>query len=277
MIVRRCFNAIGVYGTALVGLAAVTTLDIVTGYEVSFSLFYLLPILLMAWKRGSRSTLLMAGLSAAAWMVAERMSGREYSHSLIPFWNSVVRLTFFLAIGGMFQGMRETLRRERSLARTDSLTGAVNRRYFFEKLADELERAHRYDRPFAVAYLDLDHFKKVNDEMGHQAGDEVLKTVVRVMTQSLRRSDTVARLGGDEFALLLPETAPAAAELVVVKLRYLLLDAMRAEGWPVTMSIGLLNCGGARLSGDELVKRVDQLMYAVKRDGRDNVRIANAA
>jgi diguanylate cyclase (GGDEF)-like protein len=113
--------------------------------------------------------------------------------------------------------------------------------------------------------------------LGHQAGDDVLRAVVNVMADNLRRSDTVARLGGDEFALILPETEAQAAELVVVKLRYQLLDTMRARGWPITFSIGLLSCGDVVPDDQELIKRVDQLMYAVKRDGRDNVQFASAA
>lgn len=261
----------------MAALGLVMFLDVYTGHELSFSLFYLLPIGWIAWRRGGRLGMLMAGLSVVAWTQAELLGGRDYSHPVIPYWNATMRLCFFLLIGGLFQGMRRVLQRESALARTDTLTGAVNRRHFFERLSEESERAGRYGRPFAVAYLDLDHFKNVNDMLGHAAGDDVLKTVVRVMVDNLRRSDTVARLGGDEFALILPETPADAAELVVVKLRYQLLDEMRDRGWPVTFSIGLLNCGERAGGNDALIKRVDQLMYSVKRDGRDNVKIASAA
>lgn len=83
----------------------------------------------------------------------------------------------------------------------------------------------------------------------------------------------MARLGGDEFALLLPETPPPAAELLISKLRFQLLDVMRDRGWPVTLSIGLLNCDNGVADADALVRRVDRLMYDVKRNGRDNLRV----
>lgn len=257
-------------------ILGVMALDIVTPPDLSFSLFYLVPIGLVCLKVGGRSAMLIAGLCAAAWAEADVLSGKEYSHVAIPYWNAVVRLSFFIIFTTLIQSLRSAIARQHDLARTDVLTGAVNRRSFFEGLMQELARAQRYQRGFALVYLDLDHFKKINDELGHAEGDRVLVTVVNEMNQRLRRTDTVARLGGDEFALLLPETPPQSAEILIAKLRFELLDAMRREGWPITFSIGLLNCDGRVTDEDALVRRVDQLMYAVKRSGRDNLRVADA-
>ncbi|MEM6854359.1 MAG: GGDEF domain-containing protein [Planctomycetota bacterium] len=262
-------------GMALIVL--IMGLDVVTPPELSFSLFYLVPIGLVCLKVGGRSALLIAGLSAAAWAEADVLNGTEYTHVAVPYWNAVVRLSFFVIFTMLLQSLRAAIRRQHDLARTDALTGAMNRRSFFEVLVQEHARAMRYGRGFALVYLDLDHFKQVNDQLGHAEGDRVLITVVREMTQRLRRTDTVARLGGDEFALLLPETPPQAAEILIAKLRFELLDAMRREGWPITFSIGLLNCDGRVKDEDVLVRRVDQLMYAVKRSGRDNLRVADAS
>lgn len=259
--------------TGVASVGAVMTLDVTTGRELSFSLFYLVPIAIVCLKVGGRSAMLIAGLSAAAWAEAEVLNGYQYSHVAIPYWNAVVRLLFFVIFTVLLHSLRSAIRVQRSLARTDALTGAVNRRSFFEAMAQELARAQRYGKGFALVYLDLDHFKKINDELGHQTGDEVLKTVVSEMTRTLRRTDTVARLGGDEFALLLPEIPPQAAELLISKLRFKLLDAMEDRGWPVTLSIGLLNCDPSVSDEGALVRRVDQLMYAVKRDGRNNLRV----
>ncbi|MBB6428728.1 GGDEF domain-containing protein [Algisphaera agarilytica] len=260
----------------VLAVLCVMGLDIVTGREVSFSLFYLVPIGIVCLKVGGRSAMLIAGLSAAAWAEAEVLSGTDYSHVAIPFWNAVVRLSFFLTFTILIQSLRTAIARQHDLARTDVLTGAVNRRSFFETLMYELARSQRYGRGFALVYLDLDHFKQVNDQLGHAEGDRVLVTVVEEMQKRLRRTDTVARLGGDEFALLLPEIPPLAAELLIAKLRFELLESMRREGWSITFSIGLLNCDGRVEDEDALVRQVDQLMYAVKRSGRDNLRIANA-
>ncbi len=258
-------------------IIAVMALDVVTPPELSFSLFYLVPIGLVCLKVGGRSALLIAGLCAAAWAEADILSGKEYSHVGIPYWNAVVRLSFFLIFTMLIQSLQNAVARQHTLARTDALTGAVNRLSFFEGLMQELARAQRYGRGFALVYLDLDHFKKVNDTLGHAEGDRVLVCVVEEMTRRLRRTDTVARLGGDEFALLLPETPPQSAELLIAKLRFELLDVMQARGWPITFSIGLLNCDGRIKHEDALVRRVDDLMYEVKRSGRNNLRIADAA
>jgi len=264
----------------LAGVAAVLCvmgLDIVTGPEVSMSLFYLFPIGLVCVKVGKRRAMLVAGLSAAAWAQADIYGGQEYTYGLIRFWNAVVRLSFFLIFTTLIQSLQNALARQHNLARTDALTGAVNRRSFFEDLTKELARSQRYGRPFGLVYLDLDHFKKVNDQLGHAVGDDVLITVVQEMTKRLRRTDTVARLGGDEFALLLPETPRDSADMLIAKLRFELLDVMRNRGWPITFSIGVLSCGGRVEDEDELVRRVDQLMYEVKRSGRNNLRVADAA
>lgn len=261
----------------VLGVSCVMVLDVVTGPEVSISLFYLVPIGLVCLKVGGRSAMLIAGLSAAAWAQADIYGGQEYTYVIIRFWNAVVRLSFFLIFTTLIQSLQNAIARQHNLARTDVLTGAVNRRSFFEALLQELARSQRYDRSFALVYLDLDHFKKVNDDLGHAVGDEVLITVVNEMTQRLRRSDTVARLGGDEFALLLPETPQVAAEMLIAKLRFDLLDVMRERDWPITFSIGVLSCDGRVKDEDELVRRVDDLMYQVKRSGRNNLRVAAAS
>jgi diguanylate cyclase (GGDEF)-like protein len=123
-----------------------------------------------------------------------------------------------------------------------------------------------------VLYLDLDNFKAVNDRFGHSTGDELLRTVADTIRTRLRRVDSVARLGGDEFAVLLPETGAEAARGVVEQVRGALGDAMRTHGWPVTVSIGALTCVTAPESADALIRRADDLMYAVKHGDKDGVK-----
>jgi len=173
--------------------------------------------------------------------------------------------------------LRVALERERRLSRTDVLTGVLNGRAFHETLAAEMARATRYARPFSIAYVDLDHFKTVNDRFGHSTGDELLQTVAKMMLAAIRRTDTVVRLGGDEFAILLPETEGAAARRAVDTVRARLLDAMRARGWPVTFSIGLLTCHACPDTPDGLIARVDALMYEIKRSTKDGVAVAEIA
>jgi diguanylate cyclase (GGDEF)-like protein len=123
-----------------------------------------------------------------------------------------------------------------------------------------------------LAYIDLDGFKKVNDQLGHNVGDEVLRIAAKTLRAGVRRPDTVARLGGDEFALLLPQTDVAGAQTFLPRLREELLAAMRRNGWPVTFSIGALTCPTAPASLAEVVSEADELMYDVKRAGKNAIR-----
>jgi diguanylate cyclase (GGDEF)-like protein len=167
--------------------------------------------------------------------------------------------------------LRLRLQQEKHLARIDSLTGAANRRAFYEALEGELSRLKRYGRPFSVAYLDLDNLKRVNDDWGHEAGDAVLCMVSATVRNILRRTDTIGRMGGDEFAILLSEADSDTARAATDKFSHHLLDAMRQNLWPITFSIGLVTCLKAAASVEELLKKADELMYLVKKSGKNNI------
>ena len=166
------------------------------------------------------------------------------------------------------------LKSEKALARTDSLTGAVNRRFFHEVLQREMDRSQRYRHPLTVAYLDLDNFKAINDQWGHPTGDKVLRTVVESAQKHLRSTDVIARLNGDEFAFLLPETGQQAAKSAVPKIQAALLQAMHRNAWPVTFSTGVLTCLAPPTTVDEMMKSVDELMYSAKRSGKNAIHYA---
>lgn len=166
------------------------------------------------------------------------------------------------------------LQREKELARTDALTGLANRRAFYEALRAERSRASRYGRPITLAYVDLDNFKRVNDTLGHAIGDELLVCVADLLRSNLRMSDSVGRLGGDEFALLLPETGPQHAEGLLKKLAAVLNAAMQAQKWPVTFSIGAAAFLDNPPPMEEMIRTADELMYSVKKSGKNRVSVA---
>ncbi len=160
-------------------------------------------------------------------------------------------------------------------ATTDELTGVPNRPAIIGTLFTEVERSIRYRRPLAVAFVDIDHFKSINDTYGHEAGDVVLRGVAGALRRHLRASDRVGRYGGEEFMLVLPETTVDDAavladklRLLVARERYVLPDSSDAS---VTVSIGVTGGTGDRLSVDALVREVDAAMYSAKALGRDQV------
>ena len=169
--------------------------------------------------------------------------------------------------------LRESLEKETASARKDSLTGLSNRRAFFEAAQQEISRARRYQRTLGVAYIDVDNFKKVNDTLGHAAGDDLLVAIGLTLQQNTRLTDVVARLGGDEFALLFPEADLASLNTVLAKLHLALTEMVSAHRWPVGFSIGGISYGCPPESVEALLKPADQLMYEVKKSGKNALRV----
>ena len=153
------------------------------------------------------------------------------------------------------------------LATRDGLTGLPNRRLFEESLQREVARSHRRKAPLALVVLDVDHFKDVNDTVGHQAGDAVLREVARAMVGNTKASDLPARYGGDEFVVLLPDCTGVDALAVAERLRAAVARDVTAV--PVTVSAGVGAMPGNAGDGERLVAAADAALYSAKREGRD--------
>jgi len=203
-------------------------------------------------------------------LTADHLSGHVYSDDLIQWWNGSIRLGFFLITLNLLRIIKRRLEYERQNANTDSTTGLSNSRYFYEVLRNESDRLGRYQRPFTVVYIDLDGFKNINDTFGHAVRDEVLKKAADSIRDATRRTDTVARLGGDEFVVLFPETDHAAAKSAIKNLRNQLSSVMSERGWPVTSSVGAVTYREPLESLSDMVKAADDLMYQVKKAGKNN-------
>jgi two-component system, cell cycle response regulator len=161
------------------------------------------------------------------------------------------------------------------LASTDALTGLYNRRFFYQRFEEEIARAGRNASSMCLIYLDIDHFKAINDSYGHLSGDLVLQQVARIMTRMLRRSDVLGRIGGEEFMILLPETAGLQGQRIAERLR------KRVEQTPflckdiqieVTVSLGVyFTADPISIGADDLVSRADAALYEAKEGGRNRV------
>lgn len=251
----------------------VGSLDYATGSEMAFSAFYLIPIGVVAWSAGRSPGLAFAAMSAVVWLTADLSTGHTYGRAWLPYWNAVVLFAVFAVVAVSVSGLRRLWLSEHNLARTDHLTGAQNGRAFYDLVDLEMSRALRYERPFTLAYLDVDNFKAVNDAGGHNEGDRLLRRIAHTIRTNIRSMDAIARLGGDEFAILLPETGPDAAGVALRKIQHRLLEMTRSEAQPVGFSIGAIVCVGPPESADRIIGFADQLMYDVKRGGKNGLRI----
>ena len=174
--------------------------------------------------------------------------------------------------------LRRTTQRLREMATTDELTGLHNRRFFLERWQWEAQRAKRYDRPLGCLMIDVDHFKRINDILGHPTGDVLLKKISQELKVHLRDSDIVARFGGDEFIVALPETSLEQATAVAEKLRQIRIDgpwSRRRELGPVRLSVGLSHVQG-RQSPQHAIQAADQNLYATRQAVRHEAPAAAA-
>jgi diguanylate cyclase (GGDEF)-like protein len=245
-----------------------------TGPQIELHSFYLAPILVVTWFVGVRWGTATALLSIANWMAVDFGLGLDWSSDRVVLLNEVIRFSVYMLLVVVAWQWRRALDREANLARHDTLTQLPNRRAFFELAKIELERARRYGHTLTAIMLDLDNFKAVNDQMGHQRGDELLRTISNILREVSRSSDVAGRLGGDEFAIVLPETDATAAMAFSEKLRREVLAAMQRENLPVTISLGVATFHTMPQHVDQLLKRADDLMYAVKVSGKNQIKHA---
>lgn len=184
------------------------------------------------------------------------------------------RIRWHLKNRERIQALHQAQSRLARMALSDGLTGLFNRAYFDATIEQETARSLRTKKPLSLLLIDLDHFKKINDTHGHQAGDRVLEEVALVLREQSRTSDTVCRYGGEEFAIILPETPRSHAQMVAERIRRKVstLDC----GFPVTASVGI-NCAETSegLVPQTLIAGADKALYAAKHNGRNRCEIAS--
>jgi diguanylate cyclase (GGDEF)-like protein len=175
---------------------------------------------------------------------------------------------------------REREAKVRLLSITDPLTGLFNRRSILAHLEQERERSVRKGPVLSILMVDLDHFKRINDDWGHEAGDYALIAAAEALQHCLRQNDRLGRYGGEEFLVVLPGTNRDGALTLAQRCRHRLAtsDVMLADGRTIrlTGSFGLVcNEGDVRMGVDEMLRRADQAMYQAKQDGRNRVVLAD--
>jgi diguanylate cyclase (GGDEF)-like protein len=226
---------------------------------VDYEALLMLPVLWLA-VYGSRSEMLTAvglgGLSFVVSIAIEPTGGGAWVKAAI--WPTVTAL-----VGIRVHALVQEISR---LSQTDHLTGIANRARWDVELAREAARSERSGAPLSLALIDIDHFKRTNDEFGHGAGDQLLKAAAAAWQPALRLTDLIARYGGDEFGLLLPETELHAAREVIDRMR-------RATSDAISFSAGIAQLRRGE-TAEELAARADKALYAAKREGRGRVNAA---
>ena len=223
------------------------------------------------WRTPAGESVLVLPLSArdsaGALVVAPAPEGRRSTEAICAALDRVAA-DLATTLGRGFE--LDTLRGQAFL---DALTGCYNRRGFDEHLSVELLRARRYDRPAALMLVDLDHFKAVNDGMGHQAGDHVLRGFCSLLSSTYRSTDIVSRFGGDEFAVVFPETTAAEAVQLAERIRDVMPDLFPDDvvPRPITASFGVAAYPEHADSAEGLIAAADRALYIAKAAGRDRI------
>ena len=247
-----------------------------------------LVVAFLAWRRDNRA----AGWFLVAWGLLETLTIATALHLLFQREDGESALLLYYALPGSMVaaavlialGVADRLRDQRLAltdaerrAQSDALTGVLNRRSLLERLDGACLRARARGLPIALLFIDLDHFKQINDNHGHPAGDACLKAIIGPIQAELRQSDIIGRYGGEEFVVILSSADAAAAQPIAERIRQRVAEiSVPGFGAPIhlTCSIGIATSDMLGVWGEHLIARADEAVYAAKRCGRNCVQIA---
>ena len=246
-----------------------------------------LAVVLVAWRRGSHA----AGWFLIAWSLLEGFTiaaagrlivSRAGENETLVYYGlplSMVAAAVLIALGvaDRLRAQRRALTEAERHARTDPLTGVLNRRSLLEQLEIACRRARASGLPLTLLFIDLDHFKLINDSFGHLAGDACLAAIVGPIESELRHSDAIGRYGGEEFVVILNGADEAAAHPIAERIvRRIASLSVEGFGAPIrlTCSIGVAASDTLGVWGDQLIRHADAAVYGAKRSGRNRVQLA---
>lgn len=257
----------------LVVIAILGWIDLATGYEYSFSVFYLLPVSMAAWYDHYKAAILTIMVCGTTWLIADFNAGHDYSNKIIPFWNGLVRMGFFSIVAFLLFKIRRNWNEMKKMAMKDQLTSLDNSRAFEIEYRILRKISFRKDLSFAVAIVDLDGFKAVNDTFGHSKGDEVLVRFAQLLKQANRNTDVVARLGGDEFAMILLDVNEHTVQDYETRLRQLFQSSGLKQSYGVDFSMGIMILNELPKNMEQATQLADRLMYQSKAQGKSQTTI----
>ena len=266
-------NLLFVWGVLLLFTTSTVILSLFFDSLLNLDIFYSLPISVASWYGSKKTGILFSLIAATATTICHLIQDQiGLMNTFLHLFSSFV---CFSTLATLITNFRNVHRAETIKADTDSLTNIQNSRGFYVELANELVRSTRHNHVFSLAYIDIDNFKLINDQMGHNIGDQLLIVVANCLQESLRSIDVVARIGGDEFSCLLPETDEAEAKEAFSKVSCKLEQLMAQQKWPVSFSVGLVTFKEQPSDIKEVIKIADDLMYSVKKRDKNNVHYQN--
>jgi diguanylate cyclase (GGDEF)-like protein len=256
---------------SVIFLAVIGVLDIVSGFEMASSFFYLLPVTIAVIMCGRRIAFAVSFLSAGVWLAADIYSGAHYSRAFIPYWNAMTRMGYYVVHTFLLSLMLALLKEQRQLAVKDHMTGVYNGRMFEEILDLEIRNSGRTGRPVTLCYMDIDDFKAINDTFGHSEGDKVLKAFCKIAGDNIRSNDVLARVGGDEFVILFRETALSEGKEIMERVTESLSSLSESLKCSPQISAGLVNYIVPPRSANAIMAEADKLMYEAKGQGKNRI------
>lgn len=241
----------------------------------TFLFFYFASVVLVSYQIGGLTSYIVAIIASTSRFIGINPVYIKDDVGLQGFlesgWLLISILGVYLSVAYIINKQKQYFEKLKQYALTDDLTNIPNRRCFLNCLTSFLSYADRRKKPFALAFVDIDKFKEVNDTKGHAQGDELLKLVSKTMRAHLREEDKCARLGGDEFGILLAH--PANEERTILRLKESLDTAVKYSKFDVTFSIGVVRYTGTKkATSKRLLSFADKLMYRVKHAGKNDIK-----
>lgn len=263
-------NAV-VIAAGIAGVAGIGVIDRFTGPALDMSVLYLIPVSFTVWFAGWKRAFPVSALAVIVWEIEQLLGYAGTQLTAVTVANIILRFLFFILAVYLISKLKSELDKEKYLARTDVMTGTLNRRAFFEKLEHEIKKASG-GGPYALIYFDIDNFKKINDTYGHRYGDRVLSHASAIMkVRTEEQGGAFARIGGDEFAILLLNTDEKRCAEFISRVRGELYS-FGGVLTGVTFSFGVVVVRkNFPESAEELLHKADELMYDIKKKSKDAV------
>lgn len=258
-----------VFLISFLGYAVVKYSPIEMGRYISLDVLYCLPIIqtarlaaIHANRRSDTQTSTFVGITVAlVWSATDVAISWPYFPMNAFLLNTFTRSVVFTVIGRVLV----KLRRESEYARKDMLTSLANRIELLERLEAEQGRSERSGNPYSLLFIDIDHFKALNDIHGHRVGDDALQVLAGILRESSRKADVAARIGGDEFVLLLPDTDEQSCNILIKRIESSTRQAFEGRSWPISVSIGRVTEIGGTQKVEWVIHLADENMYEAKR------------